>query len=141
MRWVIRAKGHPMVSARHRTTFMITKDESLGPRGDCVIGVAAERSAAELDPELKRQALLERPVTIGLRAGGFYEEVRAWGHPSLILDHPTDIVVRKSRYICGRTLAIGANKAAADLSREMVAALRKSTTVLEMEIIFSNDRS
>ncbi|MGQ9788197.1 MAG: DUF371 domain-containing protein [Candidatus Hadarchaeaceae archaeon] len=140
MRWVIRAKGHPMVSARHRTTFMITKDESLGPRGDCVIGVAAERSVAELDPELKRQALLGEPFTIRLRAGCFCDEVRAWGHPSLILNHPTDIVVRKSRFICGRTLAIGANKAAADLSRELVAALRKQKTVLKLEIVFSNDR-
>lgn len=125
-----------MVSARHRTTFMITKDEALGPRGDCVIGVGAERSAAELDPELKRLALTAGPVVIVLRAGGVCDEVRAWGHPSLTLRHPTDIVVRKSRFICDRTLAIGANKGAAELSRELVAALRKPTTELEMEIIF-----
>ncbi|MEM4725123.1 MAG: DUF371 domain-containing protein [Candidatus Hadarchaeum sp.] len=137
MRWVIRARGHPMVTAKHRTTFMITKDETLGPRGDCVIGVRADRSAAELDPELKRLAKLGGPVIIRLRAGGFYDEVRAWGHPLLTLSHPTDIVVRKSRFICGRTLAVVANKAAVDLSRELVASLHKSTTELEMEIIFN----
>ncbi|MGC8816618.1 MAG: DUF371 domain-containing protein [Candidatus Hadarchaeum sp.] len=140
MRWVIRARGHPMVSAKHRTTFMITKEKDLGPKGDCVIGVGAEKSAAELDLELKRLAALAVPIVIRLRAGGFVDEVRAWGHPSLTLNHPTDIVVRKSRFICGRTLAVGADKAAADLSRELVAALRKPTTRLEMEVIFGVNR-
>jgi len=135
MRWVIRARGHPMVTARHRTTFMITKEEYIGPKGDCVIGVRAERSAAELEPELKRSAASGGPLLIKLRAGEYSEEVQAWGHPSIILSHPTDIVVRKSRFICGRTLAVGADKAAADLSREFVAALRNSSTELEVEIV------
>lgn len=125
-----------MVAAKHRTTFMITKEKWLGPRGDCIIGVGAEKSAAELDPDLKRLALLGGPVIIRLGAGGYRDEVRAWGHPSLTFSHPTDIVVRKSRFVCGRTLAVGASKAAADLSRVLVAALRKPTTELKMEIIF-----
>ena len=132
---VIKAKGHPMVTARHRTTFMITKDEEIGPNGDCIIGVRAERSSAELDPKLKKLIVSGAPLTIILRVGGLSERVRAWGHPSITLDHTTDIVVRKSRFVCGRTLAVGADKAASELSRQFVKALRSPTADLEMEIV------
>ncbi len=135
MGWVVRARGHPMVTARHRMTFMITKDEEIGPNGDCIIGVRAERSSAELDPSLKQLIASGTPLTIVLRAGGLSERVVAWGHPSITLDHATDMVVRKSRFVCGRTLAVGADKAASDLPREFVKALRSPTTVLEMEIV------
>ncbi len=135
MVWVIRSRGHPMVTARHRMTFMITKDEELGPTGDCIIGVRAEKSSAELDPKLKKLIASGAPLTITLRAGGLSEEVRAWGHPSITLDHKTDIVVRKSRFVCGRTLAVGADKAASNLPREFVKALKNPATILEMEIV------
>ncbi|RLI33421.1 DUF371 domain-containing protein, partial [Candidatus Bathyarchaeota archaeon] len=43
--------------------------------------------------------------------------------------HPSDLVVRKSSYICPRTLMIHADKAAADLPRKMVEALKRAATV------------
>ncbi|MFH1821281.1 MAG: DUF371 domain-containing protein [Methanobacteriota archaeon] len=135
MVWVVRAKGHPMVTARHRTTFMITKDGEVGPRGDCIIGVRAERSSIELDSDLKKLVASGAPLLITLRAGKLVEKIRARGHPSINLNHLTDIVIRKSKFICGRTLAVGADKAAEDLSREFVHALRNPATDLEMEIV------
>jgi len=42
----------------------------------------------------------------------------------LILTHPTDIVIRKSDYICNRTLAIRADKSAKDLPRELAEKLK-----------------
>lgn len=140
MSWVITAGGHPMLTAKHRTTFMVTKDGKVGPRGDCIIAVNADKSAAELPAGLKRLLMSGEPILIVLRVGKLVEEVHAWGHPSLTLDHPTDIVVRKSRFICGRTLAIGADKAAADLSRELVALLRNPATRFEMEIVRRSPR-
>jgi hypothetical protein len=41
-----------------------------------------------------------------------------------VLTHPTDVVVRKSDYFCSRTLAVRADKAASDLSRELVEKLK-----------------
>jgi len=138
MKWIIRAKGHPMVTARHRMTFMITKDENLGPTGDCIIGVQADKSSAELDSKLKKSIASGAQLTIVLRAGDFSERIKAYGHNSITLDHATDIVVRKSRFVCGRTLAVGADKAASDLPREFVKTLRNSATILEMEINIEN---
>ncbi len=134
MRWVIKARGHPNVTARHRNTFMVTKDAEVGPNGDCIIGVGADRACLDLDPALKRLLASGAPVAITLSAGKYAEKIRAKGHPSLNLDHPHDIVVRKSGFACGRTLAVGADKAAADLARGLAAALRDPETELEMEI-------
>ena len=120
---------------------MITKDEEVGPGGDCIIGVKADKSAAELDPGLKRLVASGGPIVITLRVGKLVERVRAWGHPSLKLTHLSDIVVRKSRFTCSRTLAIRADKAAADLLKEFVAALKDPATRLELEIEPDKHRS
>ncbi len=48
----------------------------------------------------------------------------ARGDPRLVLTNLSDMVVRKSGYICNRTLAIQADKAACDLSRKLVERLK-----------------
>ena len=48
----------------------------------------------------------------------------AYGSAHLTLVHPTEIVVRKSGYICSRTLAVKADKASADLSRGLIEKLK-----------------
>ena len=45
------------------------------------------------------------------------------------------MVIRKSSYICNRTLAIKADKAAADLSRSLVEKLRKPKQNVEIKLI------
>ena len=59
-----------------------------------------------------------------IEADNVKEVVSAFGSPKLILSHPTDMVVRKSSYVCDRTLAVKADKAAWDLSRKLVEKLR-----------------
>jgi hypothetical protein len=134
MEWIIKARGNPNITAKHRTTFMLTTDRWIGPRGDCVVGIEAERSAADLDPDLKLALRSGNDVLITLSAGGIREKISAKGHPSLPLNHPRDLVVRKSDFICGRTIAISADKAAADFSRKFVEVLSKSSTIIRMEL-------
>lgn len=57
--------------------------------------------------------------------GGRRDVVTARGDGRLTLSHPSDIVVRRSDYVCDRTLAVGADKAAVDLSRDLVDELRR----------------
>jgi len=134
MSWVIVARGHPEITARHRTTFMVTKDREVGPMGDCIIAIGADKAGPDLSSELKHAIRAGRELVITLEVDGMAEKVHAFGHPSLVLSHPTDLVVRKSRFVCGRTLAVGADKAAADLRRKFVAALRNPATKLELKI-------
>ncbi len=122
---VILARGHAKVRASHRSTFEITMDEHLSDEGDCIIAVGADKSAASLSRAFKE--ILRKPnarLTIAIEAGGIVEQVNAHGSSRLVLSHPTDLVVRKSDYVCSRTLAVHADKAAKDLSRELVQKLQ-----------------
>jgi len=121
----ITALGHMNVRATHRTTLEFTKDRHLSGEGDCIVGTASDKSVADLCPEFTE--LLRKPdarLTLQVEAGEVIEEIHAFGSPRLILSHPTDIVVRKSDYICSRTIAVKADKAAMDLSRKLVEKLK-----------------
>jgi hypothetical protein len=113
--------GHENMQATHKTTLEFTKDTHLSKRGDCIVAVAAEKALADLTSEFKEN--LRKPnakLTITIEADGISEQVHAQGSPRLILTHPTDMVIRKSDYVCSRTLGVHADKAACDLSRELV---------------------
>lgn len=121
----IAAFGHGNIRATHKTTFEITKEKRLSIKGDCIVAVSADKGFPELSPSFRRLLLTEgAKLTIVIVADGVIDTVRAFGSPKLILSHPTDLVVRKSSYICGRTLAIFADKAACDLSRKLVEKLQ-----------------
>ena len=121
----IRAYGHENVRSTHETTFEITKEKSLTERGDCIIAIGATKGARELSLEFREAAKRKAAkITITVEAGEVKEAIKARGTPRLLLTHPTDLVVRKSDYVCGRTVAVGANKAASDFSRELVEKLK-----------------
>lgn len=115
------AHGHENIQATHETTLEITKEPTLTKRGDCIIAVEATNGAADLPLEFKEATRKkDAQITITIEAGELKEIVRAKGSPRLLFTHPTDLVVRKTDYVCGRTLAIKADKAASDLSRKLV---------------------
>jgi len=119
------AYGHRNIQASHKSTFEITKESELSKRGNCIIAVSADKSFADLSPEFKKAILKEKTkISIFIEAGEVLDVVNALGSPRLILTHATDMVVRKSNYICSRTLAIYADKAASDLSRKLVEKLK-----------------
>ncbi len=119
------AYGHANIQATHRSTLEITKENSLTKRGNCIIAVSANKGLRELNSNFKKSLRRENSkLSILIKAGGTMDTVTAYGSPLLILDHPTDMVVRKSNYICSRTLAINSAKAACDLSRDLVEKLR-----------------
>jgi hypothetical protein len=119
------ALGHTNIQAIHPTTLMFTKDIHVSKKGDCIVAMAADKSVADLSSQFKEK--LRKPnakVTIIIKAGDIMEEIKALGSPKLCLFHPTDIVIRKSEYICSRTLAVCADKSSIDLPRELVAKLQ-----------------
>jgi uncharacterized protein len=115
------AFGHLNVLATHPSTLMFTRETELSKQGDCIVAVAADKAVLDLNAEFKD--LLRLPnakLTITIEVDGLIEQIEASGSPKLILTHPTDMVIRKSNYICNRTLAICADKSANDLSRKLV---------------------
>ncbi|MEM1564436.1 MAG: DUF371 domain-containing protein [Candidatus Bathyarchaeia archaeon] len=127
--------GHKNIRATHPTTLEITKEKELSIRGDCIVVVSADKGFPDFKPEFKE--LLRRDgakVFIQIDAGGITESISAFGCSRLVLGHPTDLVVRKSDYVCSRTLAIKANKAACNLSRSLVATLQNPSQKVEITI-------
>ena len=122
---VFSARGHENVQSTHKTAFEVTMEATLTKQGDCMIAVEASKAAADLPFEFKEAARKEGArITVTIEAGELREIVKAKGSPQLQFTHPTDLVVRKSGYVCGRTLAIRADKAAIDFSRKLVEKLK-----------------
>jgi len=119
------AYGHENIQATHESTLEITKETQVSKKGNCIIAVSANKAVTDLSPGFKENLRLEdQKMSMLIEAGELVEVVNAFGSPRLILTDPTDMVMRKSSYICNRTLAIQADKAAFDLSRKLVQKLR-----------------
>jgi uncharacterized protein len=133
----VRCRGHPLVRATHRTTFEVTAEEHLTRNGDCIIGIAADRGAAGLSPGFRRALADDRAVLVTtLSAGGHSVEVRGRGSPAMTLAHPTDLVWRRSSFVCPRTVAVHCDRTAATLPREIVVALRAGAElVAELRVV------
>lgn len=129
------AFGHVNVRATHHSTLEFTKENHLSRTGDCIVAVAADKGLSDLSDEFK--ANLRRrnaKLTITIEANGITEQINAHGSPNLILTHASDMVVRKSNHVDSRTLAIGANKAANDLSGQLVGRLRNPNQKIKITL-------
>ncbi len=125
-RELVKCRGHPLVRGTHPTTFEVTKERELTSRGDCIICVAADKGAAALSPAFRRVLANDRAVlTTRLSAGDVSVEVRSRGSAAFTLDHPTDLVWRRSGFVCGRTVGIHSDFVARTLPRELVRLLRQ----------------
>ena len=117
-------------------TIEITKESHLTPQGDCIVGVNATSSCADLPEDLKNK--LKDPnimVTFSISVGPHEFTINGMGHPDLILTHSDDIVIRKSNFICPRTLAVKCDKASDLLPRKMVSLLQNPKTIGTFTII------
>ncbi|MFQ5497000.1 MAG: DUF371 domain-containing protein [Nitrosopumilus sp.] len=129
MKFEIQFSGHENIRSNHQKTIEITKESHLTPQGDCIIGVNATSSCSDLPLELKeklRDSNSKIIFSIIVDNQEFVLEGR--GHDNLILTHDEDIVIRKSDFICPRTLAVKCDKASDLLPRDMVSLLRNPKT-------------
>lgn len=110
------AWGHPNITSKHKTTIMVTTDDHLSKEGDCILAVRAEKGLDNLLPDLREIIKnVEAEISFTLETGGQKLVVRGKGHPGLTLTSPSDMVIRKSTFICDRTLMIRADIAALDI--------------------------
>ncbi len=123
---IIHCRGHPNIRGRHKSTFEITKEPALSPNGDCIIAVGADKGAADLSPAFKKALASDTAVlTAVFSAAGIETRVVSSGSPALTLTHPTDLVWRRSAFVCSRTIGIYADHTAALLPRELIAVLQE----------------
>ncbi len=131
----VTAWGHENVLSLHKTTIEITKEERLTKRGDCIIGVRASAGLADLSDAFKNAARDKNAkISVTFRAGGVVETVTGRGHPDLTFTHSTDMVIRKSDFLCSRTLMIHADKSSAEFDRKLISALKDKNQELTVHI-------
>ncbi|MFY9800913.1 MAG: DUF371 domain-containing protein [Methanoregula sp.] len=121
---IIYCRGHPLVLGNHPTTFEVTMEGHLTKNGNCIIGIAADKGCNALSPEFKRVLTHDDAVLFTrLSCGEVTAEVKSRGSSLFTLDHPTDMVWRRSSFVCGRTIGIMSDKVAATLPKTLMANL------------------
>lgn len=137
MQFQIKFNGHKNIRSLHKKTIEITKDSHLTPRGDCIVGVNASSACMDIPTELKKK--LRDPnsrVDFTLLVNGHSFKFSGKGHKNLVLSHSSDIVIRKSNFVCPRTLSVSCNKASDLIPRKLVQLLQdpKTKGVLTIDI-------
>jgi hypothetical protein len=128
--------GHRNIRCLHDKTIEITKAVSLTTKGDCIAGVSANKACNDFDSKFKaKMSEPERKVYLEISVGDMSFEMHAFTDNRLTLSHNHDIVIRKSNYVCPRTLCILSNKASSDIPRGMVRKLQDPATLAELRII------
>ena len=130
---IIRCRGHPLIRSTHPTTFEVTCENYLTDKGNCIIGIAAEKGCTGLSPLFKSVlAHDDAHLITTLMCHGEKVEIRSRGSAQMLLDHPTDIVWRKSTFVCGRTIGIRSDCVALTLPKAFIQNLKAGK---EMELI------
>jgi|SRR5208337_455028 len=117
----VHCRGHPLVLGTHPTTFEVTREEHLTENGNCIIGVAADKGCAGLSAVFKEVLAHDDAVLVTrLECGGSMAVVKSRGSSRFSLDHPADMVWRRSPFACGRTIGILSDCVAATLPEALI---------------------
>ena len=125
MKFEIEFFGHENVRSLHQKTIEITKEQNLTPSGDCIIGVNANYGCNDIPDEIKEK--IRDPtskIKFSILVNEHVFEINGNGHKELELSHDEDVVIRKSNFICPRTLAIQCDQASDSIPRQMVKSLQ-----------------
>ncbi len=137
MRFQIKFSGHKNIRSLHPKTIEITKDSHLTPRGDCIVGVNATCGCKDIPSALKKK--LKDPnstIKFSIVVNDYSFKFSGKGHKNLLLTHSDDIVIRKSNFVCPRTLAVSCNKASDSIPRKIIQLLQdpKAKGVLTIDV-------
>jgi hypothetical protein len=117
--------GHPNIRSLHAKTIEITRDEHLTPRGDCIIGVKANKACADLDEALKHRLKSNSAVVrIEVMVGNESVLISGMGDHRLSMLNSHDIVIRRTNFACPRTMSVLCDKASSEVPRKMVKILQ-----------------
>jgi hypothetical protein len=127
--------GHKNVLSLHSRTIEITKEPNLTKKGNCILGVSANKACNDLNTSLKDKLKTTGTVVkISIVVEPFEFEVSGYGSNTLEISHDHDIVLRKSNYVDSRTLAVSCDKSAFDIPRNLVTLLTSTETKGMMKI-------
>lgn len=122
----VRCRGHPHVLGTHPTTLEVTCEGHLTKNGNCIIAIGADKGCAGLSSPFKKILAHDDAILVTrLACGNTCAEIRSRGSAAMSLDHPADMVWRKSTFVCGRTVGILSDTVAKTLPRELIHCLER----------------
>jgi len=128
-------RGHKNILSLHEKTLEITKESDLTINGDCIIGINADLACRDPPEDFKKNVMSDdAKITFTIKAGKHSFSIHGNGSKKLTLKHPNDIVLRKSAFVCTRTLAIKCDKASSDMPRKMIHVLQNPKIIGKMII-------
>lgn len=130
----IRAWGYPDITATNDMMIKIIKEERPLNDKDCIIGVKANKSCKDLDESFKDFLKFGKRIKITISVNGVQDNIKAFGSPALELTNEKNIIITKSDFIDGKTLAILADKAACDLKKELIKKLKNQKNRLDIKL-------
>lgn len=131
---VVEFRGHRMVRATHPTTIEVTTEDYLTEDGDCIIGVGASKGCAGIATDVRERLREGSRATFRIVVEGLSFAVNASGDPRLELSDPHEMVIRKSDFVSGRTLAVRADAASRSIPREIIRLLKNPAARGRLEI-------
>lgn len=117
--------GHPNVRSLHSKSIEITKDGYLTPKGDCIIGIKANKACTDLEESIRRglkSSLAIVKIEVIVDDESFI--IKGRGDERLTMLNPHDIVIRRTNFVCPRTMSVLCDKASSDMPRELVRLLQ-----------------
>jgi len=128
MEYSFTAWGHENITARHRRTLEFTKDNELSLEGDCILGVTSNFSLYDLKELIKEGTKLK----IVIKVEDISDEIIFEANPGF--NDEREIVIRMGDFSSERTLGVKADKACADLKKELVEKLRNPDQKIDILI-------
>ncbi len=122
------AFGNKNIEGKHTTVFEITQSASVLPKGDCVIGTRAAFDAEAIAALMQ----VSKKIKITLKTKTYSETIICDANANFIPG--PEIIVRKNGFVSPHTLAINADKAAADFSKQFISALKDPKAELKVII-------
>jgi len=132
MKLDFKAYGHPSISALNKHKLTITKSDAV--HDDSVIAVRSELAAADLPPGMKEALQERKKISLTMRTGGIEDRVDAFGSFKMDPTDPEKLVIEKGDFAEHDTVGVRANKAAADLFRDLIGQMQSEDEEIEFEI-------
>ncbi|MHA1953053.1 MAG: DUF371 domain-containing protein [Candidatus Heimdallarchaeaceae archaeon] len=133
--FVFYCNGHKNITATHKTTLEFTKDESLTLKGDCILGVNSSCNLINFPLELKERIRSPKTrILIHLQVGKYTDVIEGCGDSRLELSDEHAIIIRKSNFICSRTLMIKSDKAARDVNNKIIKSMKDPSIKMKITI-------
>lgn len=118
MEYSFTAWGHENIIGKHKRTLEFTKDSNLSVEGDCILGVNANFSIYDLKELISEGIKMKMVIT----ADDVSDEVVFDANKGF--DDDGEIVVRMGDFSSDRTFGMRADKACADLKKELIEKLK-----------------